>query len=65
MLYPNGNDNMSSGPQIVVGTCMYRTSAAPKAGYPNGSEGSVPPNHAGMFLRACSGCHLSLLNSTH
>ena len=54
---------MSSGPQTTVGKGIYGTGAAPKEGYPNGSDGAVPPIHAGMFSGARSNCHLSLLNS--
>ena len=54
---------MSLGPQTAVGIGIYGTGAAPKAGYPNGSDGVAPPNHAGMFSGASFDCHLSLLNS--
>ena len=54
---------MSSGPRIAVGAGIYETGAAPKVGYPNGSDGAAPPSHTGMFSGACSDCRLSLLNS--
>ena len=54
---------MSSGHRTAVGTCINGTGAAPKARYPSGSGGASPPSHAGMFSRARSDCHLSLLNS--
>ena len=47
--YPNGDDNMSSGPRTTVGMGINGTGAVPKAGYPNGSGGAAPPSHAGMF----------------
>ena len=51
---------MSSGPRTVVGIGIYGTGAAPKAGYPNRSDGAAPPSHASMFSRAHFDCHLSL-----
>ena len=54
---------MSSGPPTVVGVGIYGTGVAPKVGYPNGSDGTAPPIHAGMFSGASSDCRLSLLNS--
>ena len=56
---------MSSSPRTTVGAGIYRVGAAPKVGYPNGSDGAEPPCHASMFLGACSDCLLSLLNSLH
>ena len=54
---------MSSGPWIATGAGIYGIGAAPKVGYPNGSDGATPPSHAGMFSRARFDRHLSLLNS--
>ena len=54
---------MSSGPRTEVGAGIYRTGAAPKVGYPNGSDGAAPPSQAGMFSGSHSDCRLSLLNS--
>ena len=54
---------MSSGPRTIVGAGIYRAGAAPNVGYPNESDGAVPPCHAGMFSGACYNCLLSLLNS--
>ena len=42
---------MSSGPRIAVGMSINEMGVVPKVGYPKGSGGVVPPNHAGM----CSG----------
>ena len=33
---------MSSGPRIAAGAGIYGTGAAPKMGYPNGSDGAAP-----------------------
>ena len=54
---------MSSGPWTVVGIGIYGTGAAPKVGYPNESDGAIPPSHARMFSGARSDYHHSLLNS--
>ena len=54
---------MSSGPQTIVDAGMYRTGAAPKAGYTNENDGATPLCHVGIFSRACSDCHFSLLIS--
>ena len=54
---------MSLGPRIAAGAGIYGTGAAPKVGYLNESDGTAPPNHAGMFSRARSDCRLSVLNS--
>ena len=54
---------MFLGPRTAVDTCIYRTGAASKAGYPNGSDGAAPPSHVGMFSGARFNCRLSLLNS--
>ena len=54
---------MSSSPWTAVGASIYGTGAAPKVGYPNGSDGAAPPGHVGMFSGARSDCRLSLLNS--
>ena len=51
---PNGDDNMSSGPQKAVGTGINGMDAIPKVGYPKGSGGVAPPSHAGMCLGAHS-----------
>ena len=56
---------MSSGPRTAVGAGIYGAGAGSKVGYPNGSDGVVPPSHAGTFSRARSDCCLSLLNSLH
>ena len=56
---------MSSGPRTAVGTGINRTTTVPKARYPKGSGGAMPPSHAGMFSGARSVCCLSLLNSLH
>ena len=56
---------MSYGPRTVVGVSMYEASAAPKVGYTNGSDDAMPLCHVGIFSRACSECHFSLLNSLH
>ena len=56
---------MSSGPRTVIGAGIYRADVALNVGYPNGSDGTAPPSHAGMFSGACSDCRLSLLNSLH
>ena len=56
---------MSSGPWTAVDAGIYGTGAAPKVGYPNGSDGAAPPSLVGMFSRARSDCHLSLLNSLY
>ena len=56
---------MSSGPQTVVGACMYRTSAASRVRYTNGSDGATSLCHVGIFSGACSDCHIFLLNSLH
>ena len=40
---------MSSGRWTAVGSGIYGTGAAPKVGYPNGSDGAAPLSHAGMF----------------
>ena len=63
MCWPNGVDNISSGPQTVVGAGIYRAGAAPKVGYLNGSDGATPLCHVGIFSGASSDCQLSLLNS--
>ena len=63
MFCPNGDDNISSGPRTAVGTGINGTGATSKAGCLNGSNGAVPPSHAGMFSGARSDCRLSLLNS--
>ena len=63
MCCPNGDDSISSGPRTTVGTSIKGTGAASKAGCLNGSNGAVPPSHAGMFSGARSDCRLSLLNS--
>ena len=47
MCWPNGEDSISSGPRIAVGSCIYEAVAAPKAGYPNGSDGVAPLCHVG------------------
>ena len=54
---------MSSGPWTGVGASIYGIGAAPKVGYPNGSDGAAPFSHTGMFSRARCNCHLFLLNS--
>ena len=54
---------MSSSPRTVVGTGINGTGVAPKAGYPNESDGAAPPNHASMFSGAHFDCRISLLNS--
>ena len=56
---------MSSGPQTAVGAGIYGAGAAPKVGYPNGSDGAAPPCHTSMFSGACFDYCLSLLNSLH
>ena len=47
---------MYLGPRTTVGSGIYGTGAAPKAGYLNGSDGAAPPSHAGMFSGARSDC---------
>ena len=54
---------MSSGPRIEIGVGIYGTGAAPKVGYPNGSDDVAPPSHTDMFSGGRSDCRLSLLNS--
>ena len=54
---------MSSGSRTAKGSGIHGASAAPKVGYPNGSDGTAPPSHTGMFSGAHFDCHLSLLNS--
>ena len=49
MCCSSGDDNMSSGSLTTVGAGIYGIIAAPKVGYPNGSDGVAPPTHAGMF----------------
>ena len=63
MCWPNGVDNISSGPRIELGAGIYRAGLAPKVGYPNGSDGVAPLCHVGTFSRVCYDCRLSLLNS--
>ena len=45
---------MSSSLRIAVGKGINGTDAVPKAGYPKGSGGVAPPNHAGMCSRVRS-----------
>ena len=47
MCWPNGEDSISSGPRIAVGAGIYEVGAAPKVGYPNGSDGVAPLYHVG------------------
>ena len=54
---------MSLGPPTVVDVSMCGSSAAPKVGYMNGSDGAVPLCHVGIFSRVCSDCRHSLLIS--
>ena len=49
----------------MVGMGINGVGVVPKVGYPNGSGGTVPLNHAGMFSGARSVCRLSLLNSLY
>ena len=63
MCWPNGEDNISSSPRTAVGVGIYGAGAAPKVGYPNGSDGAAPLCHVGTFSGVCSDCRLSLLNS--
>ena len=63
MCWPNGEDNISSGPRIEVSAGIYGVGPALNVGYPNGSDGVAPLCHAGTFSRVCSDCRLSLLNS--
>ena len=63
MCWPNGEDMISSSPRTAACVGIYGAGAAPKVGYPNGSDGAAPPCHAGSFSRVCFYYRLSLLNS--
>ena len=54
---------MSSSPWTAVKEIKCGAGGAPVVGYIKGSDKSIPPCHAGIFLRARSECRLSLLTS--
>ena len=54
---------MSLSPRTMVDVGQCRAGATPKVEYTNESDGATPLSHVGSFLRACSDCGHSLLNS--